>query len=159
MKDRAILFVDDSIVRGTTSKQLVLMARAAGAKKVYFASAAPAIRYPNVYGIDMPCRKELIAYKRTEADVANVIGADWMVYLPLEKLVEAVKSCSKDGPKEFDTSCFDGKYVTGDIDEAYIERIESERDDLSLAKKNRCLSPFGDVIDIHNRPPKRARNV
>ena len=90
MHGRSILFVDDSIVRGTTSKQLILMARKAGAKKVYFASAAPAIRHPNVYGIDMPCRTELIAFKRNEKDVAKEIGADLMIYLPIEKLVESV---------------------------------------------------------------------
>lgn len=155
MEGKSILFVDDSIVRGTTSRQLVLMARRAGARRVYFASAAPAIRFPNVYGIDMPCREELIAYKRTESDVAKVIGADWMVYLPLEKLIESVSSCSKIGPKQFDTSCFDGTYVTGDIDEAYIESLEKERNNASMAKKNRSLSPLGDVIELHNAASKK----
>lgn len=156
MVGKAILFVDDSIVRGTTSKELVKLARKAGAKRVYFASAAPAIRYPNVYGIDMPCRKELIAFKRTEAEVAKVIGADWMVYLPLPKLIEAVSVCAKNGPKQFDTSCFDGKYVTGDIDIEYIENLERERNNSTMAKKNRSVSPLGDVIEIHNRA-KRQR--
>ena len=159
MEGKSILFVDDSIVRGTTSKQLILMARRAGAQNVYFASAAPAIRYPNVYGIDMPCRTELIAYKRTEKEVANEIGADLMIYLPLEKLIESVKTCVKDkskGPNIFDTSCFNGVYVTGDIDAEYIEKLESERNSSAMAKKNSSIG-MGDVIDIHNDRIKRQR--
>ena len=159
MEGKSILFVDDSIVRGTTSKQLILMARRAGAQNVYFASAAPAIRYPNVYGIDMPCRTELIAYKRTEMEVANEIGADLMIYLPLEKLIESVKTCVKDkskGPNIFDTSCFNGVYVTGDIDDEYIEKLESERNSAAMAKKNSSIG-MGDVIDIHNDRIKRQR--
>ena len=149
MHGRSILFVDDSIVRGTTSKQLILMARNAGAKKVFFASAAPAIRHHNVYGIDMPCRTELIAFKRSEKEVANEIGADLMIYLPLEKLVESVLTCvkSKYGPRDFDTSCFNGVYVTGDIDSEYIEKLESERNSAAMTRKNSSIG-VGDVIEI-----------
>jgi len=155
MKGKSILFVDDSIVRGTTSTQLVALARRCGAKNVYFASAAPAIRFPNVYGIDMPCRHELIAYNRTEAEVATIIGADWMTFLPLPKLVEAVSSCSKDGKlTTFDCSCFDGKYVTGDIDAAYIKLLEGDRSAASMTRKNSLCLP-GDVIDMHNNKRQR----
>jgi amidophosphoribosyltransferase len=125
-KDRNVLLVDDSIVRGTTSKEIVQMARDAGAKKVYFASAAPAVRFPNVYGIDMPTRAELLATGRTELEIAAEIGADAVIYQDLSALQEAVHSVN---PKlhEFETSCFDGKYITGDITAAYLDAIECAR--------------------------------
>ena len=127
-KGKNVLLVDDSIVRGTTSQQIIHMARETGANKVYFASAAPPVRYPNVYGIDMPAARELIAHGRSEAEVARLIGADRLFYQDLEDLVNAV---SKDRSKlqRFDTSCFSGEYVTGDVSEAYLSRIEAQRCD------------------------------
>ena len=123
-----VLLVDDSIVRGTTAEQIIQMARDAGAKKVYFASAAPPVRFPNVYGIDMPAAHELIAHNRTEDEVRVAIGADRVIYQELNDLIEAVR---KGNPniKHFDTSCFSNEYVTGDIDEGYLERIEALRND------------------------------
>lgn len=125
-RGKNVLLVDDSIVRGTTSRQIVDMARQAGANKVYFASAAPAVRYPNVYGIDMPTRDELIATGRDTQDVAREIGADGLVYQNLTELQEAIRSLNP-AIQNFETSCFDGNYITGDIDENYIERIAPER--------------------------------
>ncbi len=117
-----VLLVDDSIVRGTTSLEIVEMAKKAGAKKVYFASAAPEVRYPNVYGIDMPTRDELIATDRSIAQIAEQIGADGVVFQALDDLVNVLKDMN---PKidDFDTSCFDGRYLAGHVDEAYLERL------------------------------------
>ena len=123
-----VLLVDDSIVRGTTSRQIIEMARSAGAKKVYFASAAPPVSYPNVYGIDMPAASELIAHNKSEAEIAALIGADWLVYQDLVQLVEAVRSECPSITK-FDLSCFDGKYVTGDVEQAYLDQLEKKRND------------------------------
>ena len=121
-----VMLVDDSIVRGTTSHEIVEMARAAGAKKVYFASASPPVRFPNVYGIDMPTRSELIATGRTDAQIAALIGADELVYQDLDALEAAVRECN---PRitRFDASCFNGCYITGDVDEAYLVNIERAR--------------------------------
>ncbi len=133
-KGKNVLLVDDSIVRGTTSQQIVQMARDAGANKVYFASAAPPVRFPNVYGIDMPSRDELLATGRTDDEICKEIGADALIYQDLDELVRDVKLSN---PKiiDFDCSCFDGKYVTGDIDAAYLSRIESARGDLNANQK------------------------
>ncbi len=140
-----VLLVDDSVVRGTTSEQIIQMARDAGAKKVYFASAAPPVRYPNVYGIDMPAVEELIAHNRTEEEIGVAIGADRMIYQDLDDLIEAVqKGNSK--IKHFDTSCFNHEYITGDIDEAYLERINVLRNDDAQAERN--TDNF--IIDIQN---------
>ncbi|MEF3075305.1 amidophosphoribosyltransferase [Methylobacter sp. Wu1] len=130
-----VLLVDDSVVRGTTSEQIIQMARDAGARKVYFASAAPPVRYPNVYGIDMPAAHELIAHNRTEDEVCAAIGADRMIYQDLEDLIDAVRKGNPD-IKHFDTSCFSNEYITGDIDEAYLERIEAMRNDSAQAERN-----------------------
>ncbi|MHB8622869.1 MAG: amidophosphoribosyltransferase [Sulfuricaulis sp.] len=123
-----VLLVDDSIVRGTTSKQIIQMARDAGARKVYFASASPPVRFPNVYGIDMPSRDELIGNGRTEAQIAEVIGADKLIYQDLNDLIEAAR---EGNPKiqRFDASCFDGEYITGDVTRDYLDRIERQRND------------------------------
>lgn len=130
-----VLLVDDSVVRGTTSEQIIQMARDAGAKKVYFASAAPPVRYPNVYGIDMPAVEELIAHNRSEEEVGIAIGADKMIYQDLDDLIKAVqKGNSK--INRFDTSCFNGEYVTGDIDDAYLDRINVLRNDDAQSKRN-----------------------
>lgn len=133
-KGKNVLLVDDSIVRGTTSQQIVQMARDAGANKVYFASAAPPVRFPNVYGIDMPSRDELLATDRTDEEICQQIGADALIYQDLDELVRDVK-LSNPKINDFDCSCFDGKYVTGDIDDAYLSRIESARGDLNGRQK------------------------
>jgi amidophosphoribosyltransferase len=123
-----VLLVDDSIVRGTTSAQIIQMARDAGARKVYFASAAPPVRYQNVYGIDMPVVGELIAHNRTEDQIATTIGADRLFYQTVPDLVDAVR---KGNPRlrEFDTSCFTGDYVTGGVTSDYLEQIALARND------------------------------
>jgi len=133
-KGKNVLLVDDSIVRGTTSQQIVQMARDAGANKVYFASAAPPVRYPNVYGIDMPSRDELLATGRTDEEICKEIGADALIYQDLDALIADVK-LRNPNIKAFDCSCFDGKYVTGDISEAYLAKIESARADGKKSQK------------------------
>src|SRR5690606_16585558 len=128
LRGKNVLLVDDSIVRGTTCKQIIQMARDAGARKVYFASAAPAVRYPNVYGIDMPSASELIAHGRTDEEVQALIGADWLIFQDLPDLIAA----SAEGNPEierFDCSVFDGQYITGDVDEAYLQKLEQARND------------------------------
>ncbi|HXU53872.1 MAG TPA: amidophosphoribosyltransferase, partial [Casimicrobiaceae bacterium] len=127
-KDKVVLLVDDSIVRGTTSREIVQMAREAGARKVYFASASPPVRYPNVYGIDMPTARELVATGRTEAEIANEIGADLLIYQDLEALKRAVRGANP-RLKEFEASCFDGYYVTGDVTADYLSHLARERDE------------------------------
>ena len=141
-----VLLVDDSIVRGTTSAQIIQMARDAGAKKVYFASAAPPVRYPNVYGIDMPAAHELIAHDRTEQEVCTDIGADKLIYQDLEDLISAVQ---KGNPKilHFDTSCFSHEYITGDVDDAYLEHIEELRNDGAQELSNSANF----IIEMQNR--------
>ena len=130
-----VLLVDDSIVRGTTSEQIIQMARDAGAKKVYFASAAPPVRYPNVYGIDMPAAHELIAHNRTEDEVRIAIGADRVIYQDLSDLIDAVRKGNQ-SIEHFDTSCFSKEYITGDIDDAYLERTEALRNDDAQSERN-----------------------
>jgi len=125
-----VLLVDDSIVRGTTSKQIIDMAREAGAAKVYFASASPAIRYPNVYGIDMPVKEELAAHGRSDEEVCAEIGADWLVYQDLDALIEAVIPTDLPNTgREFDCSVFDGKYITDDVDDTYFAQLQKARSD------------------------------
>lgn len=149
-RGKVVLLVDDSIVRGTTCKQIIQMARDAGAKKVYFASAAPPVICPNVYGIDMPSANELIAYNRSVEEVREKIGADWLVYQDLEDL----KKCLSDGNPEiteFDCSVFDGKYITGDVDQGYLKRLENARNDEAKSERDAGFldgSPY--VIGIHN---------
>ncbi|MDI1251693.1 amidophosphoribosyltransferase [Thermomonas sp.] len=135
-RDRVVLLVDDSIVRGTTAKQIVQMARDAGARKVYLASAAPPVRHPNIYGIDMPSVDELVANGRSEEEVQAFLGCDWLIYQDLEDLKDAVSGPSH-RIEHFDASCFDGNYVTG-VDPGYFERIEQLRSD--DAKKQRRAS-------------------
>jgi amidophosphoribosyltransferase len=127
-KDKNVLLVDDSIVRGTTSKEIVQMARDCGAKKVYFASAAPPVRFPNVYGIDMPSRSELIANGRDAAQIAEAIGADAVFYQELPDLIEDIRACNP-AIKTFDASCFDGIYITGGVSAEYLAGIEGSRND------------------------------
>ncbi len=125
-RGKNVLLVDDSIVRGTTSREIVDMARAAGANKVFFASAAPAVRFPNVYGIDMPTQTELIATGRDTDEVAREIGADGLVYQELADLEQSIRDLNPD-MREFESSCFNGRYVTGDIDAAYLDRLSLTR--------------------------------
>jgi amidophosphoribosyltransferase len=127
-RGKNVLLVDDSIVRGTTSKQIVEMAREAGASKVYFASAAPPVRYPNVYGIDMPASCELVAYGRTEQEVCEFIGADALFYQSLDDLIKSVHYDNA-GIEQFDTSCFNGEYVTGDVTREFLLCQEAARSD------------------------------
>jgi amidophosphoribosyltransferase len=125
-KGKNVLLVDDSIVRGTTSREIVQMARDAGARKVYFASAAPPVRYANVYGIDMPTRGELIASDRNDAEICREIGADELIYQDLDALKAAVHSINP-SINCFETSCFDGVYVTGDVTAEYLSSVEDQR--------------------------------
>ncbi|WP_432694921.1 amidophosphoribosyltransferase [Marinobacterium sp. YM272] len=127
-KDKVVMLVDDSIVRGTTSKQIVQMARDAGARKVYFASAAPEVRYPNVYGIDMPAASELVAHGRTADEIGKYIGCDWMLYQDLDDLKASVSQYNPE-ITEFDTCVFDGLYVTGTVSPGYLRRLEERRND------------------------------
>ena len=135
-RNRVVLLVDDSIVRGTTSQQIVQMARDAGAKKVYLASAAPPVRYPNIYGIDMPTSNELFAHGRTEKEMEALVGCDWLIFQDLGDLEAAVAGPKFPGRK-FDSSCFSGEYVTG-VEPGYFERLEQMRSD--EAKKKRRAS-------------------
>ena len=139
-----VLLVDDSIVRGTTSQQIVQMARDAGARKVYFASAAPPVRYPNVYGIDMPSPHEFVAHERNVAQIGEELGVDYLIYQDLDDLIAAVNK--KSDIKRFDTSCFNGEYITGDIDDSYLYYIDSLRNDSS---KNE-LQNSSAFIELHN---------
>jgi len=146
-RGKNVLLVDDSIVRGTTCEQIIEMAREAGAKNVYFASAAPAVRYPNVYGIDMPAKEEFIAHDRSTEEIAKQIGADWLIYQDLDDLVEACIEGSNTDAKAFDCSVFNGEYITGDIDEAYFARLNELRNDASKKKRNTVENV---AIDLHN---------
>jgi amidophosphoribosyltransferase len=127
-RGKNVLLVDDSIVRGTTSKQIIQMAREGGARKVYFASASPPVRYPNVYGIDMPAASELIATGRSEIEIAQTIGADKVIYQDLPDMIEAAREGNPD-IQHFDASCFDGVYITGDVSREYLDSIERNRND------------------------------
>ena len=140
-RGKNVMLVDDSIVRGTTSREIVQMAREAGANKIYFASAAPPVRYPNVYGIDMPTRQELIATDRDSEEICREIGADELIFQDLESLKQAVSKLSP-STKEFETSCFDGLYITGDVTSEYLHMIEQQRltnSPLSRARSNTQL--------------------
>ena len=134
-KDKNVLLVDDSIVRGTTSRQIIEMVREAGAKKVLFASAAPPVKYQNLYGIDMAATKELIAHNKTEAEVADAIGADELIYQSLNDLISSVQEGNPD-IKDFETSIFTGNYPT-QIEEGYLKNLEEERSDIvKMSKQN-----------------------
>ncbi|MBY8089141.1 amidophosphoribosyltransferase [Vibrio fluvialis] len=146
-KDKNVLLVDDSIVRGTTSEQIIEMARDAGAKKVYMVSAAPEIRFPNVYGIDMPSANELIAHGRDNEAICKQIGADALIFQTLDDLVDAVRAGNQDIAK-FETSVFNGEYVTGDIDQQYLDFLESMRSD--DAKTQREIQQELANLELHN---------
>ena len=140
-----VLLVDDSIVRGTTCREIIQMARDAGANKVYFASAAPAVKFPNVYGIDMPAKDELIAYGRTDQEVCELIGADALIYQKLDDLIAAAREGNSD-ITDFDWSVFTGEYVTGDINEAYLDDLQASRNDNAKSVNTRVV----DIVDLSN---------
>ena len=142
-RGKNVLLVDDSIVRGTTSQQIIQMARDAGAKKVYFASAAPPVRYANVYGIDMPSRSELVANGRTDEEIGQFIGADRLLYQRLEDLIEAVR---EGNPKisRVDASCFDGHYITGNVSADFLQTVAGARSDQAKTQRTEAL----DVAEI-----------
>ena len=143
--NKNVLLLDDSIVRGTTCKEIIHMARKAGAKKVYFASSAPIIRYPNVYGIDMPSRQELIAHGRTEAEICKEIGADALIYQNLDDLIKAVGRYNLN-INEFEASVFTGQYITGDINDAYLDKIEQRRNDFAKQSHAQNNSSMVDLL-------------
>jgi amidophosphoribosyltransferase len=144
-RGKNVLLVDDSIVRGTTSQQIIEMAREAGARRVYFASAAPPVRYPNVYGIDMPAAGELVANGRSEQAVAELIGADWLIYQQLPDLIRAVRH-DHAAIEAFDTSCFSGEYVTGDVTPDYLARLEAARGDVLPGGRVGSADGYGEVL-------------
>lgn len=137
--DKNVLLVDDSIVRGTTSTEIIQMARDVGAKKVYFASAAPEVRYPNVYGIDMPVAEELIAHDKSVAEIAKIIGADWLIFQDLQDVYQAINDAAPNEKlkiKRFEDSIFTGNYITGDITPAYLAELAQLRNDAAKQKRN-----------------------
>lgn len=140
-----VLLVDDSIVRGTTSAQIIEMARDVGASKVYFASAAPPVRHPNVYGIDMPAVDEFIANGRSIEEINATIGSDRLFYQTLEDLIDVTRQPTST-VEGFDSSCFDGVYITGDIDDAYLQRLDDQRNDAAKSASD----PDASGIDLHN---------
>ncbi|MGA0344526.1 MAG: amidophosphoribosyltransferase [Arenicellales bacterium] len=146
-RGKNVLLVDDSIVRGTTSRQIIQMAREAGAKKVYFASAAPPVRYANVYGIDMPAPSELVASGRSEAEIAEFIGADRLIFQQLDDLIEAVR---EGNPRihTVDASCFDGRYVTGDVTEEFLSQNAGDRSDDTKRQGSESLD-FAEISVYH----------
>lgn len=151
-----VMLVDDSIVRGTTCQQIIQMAREAGAAKVYFASAAPAVKYPNVYGIDMPSAEELIAHGRTDQEVCEEIGADWLIYQDLDDLIAASNE-GNDRVTQFDCSVFTGEYVTGDVDQAYLDRLDATRNDNVKSKGDKTIDQGENaVIGLHNDDDAQA---
>lgn len=145
-KNKNVLLVDDSIVRGTTSGQIIEMARASGAKKVYFASAAPEVRFPNVYGIDMPSANELIAHGRELDDICDLIGADKLIFQSIEDLVSAVNAANPE-IKMFDTSVFNGQYITKDINQSYLDKLDALRNNESKENSDRNAES---IIDMYN---------
>ncbi len=146
-RNKNVLLVDDSIVRGTTSKQIIKLAREAGARKVYFASAAPPVRYPNVYGIDMPAATELIANGRTVEEIQEIIGADRLIYQDLHGLIRSVRH-DNSSITEFDTSCFSGEYVTGDVTEEYLNELEQRRNDAAKQKRDTHHDAESNVVAL-----------
>jgi len=147
-RGKNVLLIDDSIVRGTTSQQIIQMAREAGANKVYFASAAPPVRYPNVYGIDMPSAHELVAHGRTVEEVCELIGADRLIFQDLGDLISAARE-GNPRIENFDCSVFDGRYVTGDVDEAYLNALEQRRNDAAKEAAERKEGE-PDSLDLRN---------
>ncbi len=154
-RGKNVLLVDDSIVRGTTSRQIIHLAREAGAKRVYFASAAPPVKYPNVYGIDMPAARELIANGREVEEVRALIGADRLIYQDLHGLIRSVRHDNSD-IEEFDTSCFSGEYVTQEVTAEYLMKIEALRNDEAKAEREAELRALEGVDTGDDGPADKA---
>ena len=148
-KNKNVLLVDDSIVRGTTIEQIIQMARDAGARKVYVASAAPPIRFQNVYGIDMPALEEFVAHQHTDDEVGRIIGADWLVYQKLADLKDSAREGNQH-IEDFEASTLDGYYVTGDIDDAYLEQLSLSRNDQMKQKREAQSATDSNVLELHN---------
>src|SRR5690554_157316 len=147
-KGKNVLLVDDSIVRGTTCNEIIQMARDAGAKRVFFASAAPMVKYPNVYGIDMPAKSELIASSRSVEEIREIIGADRLIFQDLEDLKAAVRTHKVPEVNDFDCSVFDGVYVAGGIDEAYLDNLQQKRSDTAKKKKDNYIDVNIDAASV-----------
>jgi len=154
-KGKNVLLVDDSIVRGTTSRQIIRLAREAGARRVYFASAAPPVRHPNVYGIDMPAATELIATGRTIEEIEKLIGADRLIYQDLHGLIRSVRH-DNSSITEFDTSCFSGEYVVGDITDEYLHEIEMRRNDAEKQRREARQNGHGAIDAVSDEPAEAA---
>ena len=162
-----VLLMDDSIVRGTTAHEIVQMARDAGAKKVFFSSAAPPIRYPNIYGIDIPTRTELMAYQRSEEQIAAKIGCDWVIYQDLQDLEDSVTEVAppeNNYLKKFDTSCFSGIYVTGEtIDDPYFAKLHAQRNDAAQEYVRHGVTVLSsepnETFQVEESPPKRGSSL
>ncbi|SMF64071.1 amidophosphoribosyltransferase [Alteromonadaceae bacterium Bs31] len=148
-RDKNVMLVDDSIVRGTTCQQIIQMARDAGAAKVYFASASPAVQYPNVYGIDMPSASELIAHGRSAAEVCKEIGADWLIYQDIKDLIAASGEGNPEIP-QFDCSVFTGEYITADVDTSYLAKLDQARNDNVRAKQQTLWPNDNAMVGINN---------
>jgi amidophosphoribosyltransferase len=147
-KGKNVLLVDDSIVRGTTCQQIIEMARDAGAKKVYFASASPAVMFPNVYGIDMPTAQELIAHGRSHDEICQEIGADWLIYQDLEDLI-AASAEGNNSVTQFDCAVFTGEYITGDVSQAYLDKLAAARNE-SMRSGKKASASGDNLIGLHN---------
>ena len=154
-RGKNVLLVDDSIVRGTTSKQIIKLAREAGARKVYFASAAPPVRFPNVYGVDMPAASELIANGRDVEEIQKLIGADRLLYQDLHGLIRSVRHDNSD-ITEFDTSCFSGEYVAGDVSGEYLDKLEQRRNDGAKQRRKAKRKGLLTAENSNTRKPKPA---
>jgi len=148
-KHKNVLLVDDSVVRGTTIRQIIQMARDAGARKVYVASAAPALRYQNVYGIDMPARDEFVAHQHSDEEVGKIVGADWLVYQKIEDLKNSAREGNL-GILDFECSTFDGHYVTGDIDDTYLKQLSLKRNDKTKQRREAEFTADSNVLELHN---------
>ena len=155
-RGKNVLLVDDSIVRGTTCNEIIQMARDSGAKKVFFASAAPMVKYPNVYGIDMPAKSELIASNRSVEEIREIIGADRLIFQDLEDLKGAIRTTKVPELQEFDCSVFDGVYVTGDIDEEYLDTLQKSRSDSAKKKKDGYIDVNIDAASVDLTGVKEA---
>jgi amidophosphoribosyltransferase len=146
-KGKNVMLVDDSVVRGNTSREIVQMARESGARRVFFASAAPPVRYPNVYGIDMPTRDELIATGRSDAEIAREIGADELIYQDLSALIDDVRSVNP-AVTNFEDSCFSGRYITGDITSEYLNGVEASRRSAAAAEEREAATQLDLNLEI-----------
>ena len=148
-QNKNVLLVDDSIVRGTTCNEIIQMARDSGAKKVFFASAAPMVKYPNVYGIDMPAKSELIASERSVEEIREIIGADRLIFQDLEDLKDAVRTTKVPEVEDFDCSVFDGVYVAGGIDEQYLDNLQKQRSESAKVKKDPYIDVNVDAASVN----------